>query len=101
MELAERITGRVADLTGEVELLRKQLADAEHELERLVIAGQVITQLIADDAAAGGEPGVAAPAWTPTPKTRSSSPAMRPPGPARRPPPSARPTRPCPLPARP
>ena len=62
MELAEQITGRVSDLTGEVELLRKQLADAEHELERLVTAGQVITQLIADDAAAGGEPGVAAPA---------------------------------------
>ena len=50
MELAERITGRVTELTGEVELLRKQLADAEHELERLVIAGQVITQLTADDA---------------------------------------------------
>jgi hypothetical protein len=44
MELAERITGRVTELTGEAELLRKQLADAEHELERLVIAGQVITQ---------------------------------------------------------
>jgi hypothetical protein len=29
MELTERITGRVAELTGEVELLRKQLADAE------------------------------------------------------------------------
>lgn len=29
MELAERITGRVAELTGEVELLRKQLADAD------------------------------------------------------------------------
>jgi post-segregation antitoxin (ccd killing protein) len=52
MELTERITGRVAELTGEVELLRKQLADAEHELDRLVIAGQVITQLTADDAAA-------------------------------------------------
>jgi hypothetical protein len=57
MELAERITGRVAELTGEVELLRKQLADAEHELERLGIAGQVIAQLTADDAAAAGEPG--------------------------------------------
>jgi hypothetical protein len=57
MELAERITGRVAELTGEVELLRKQLADAEHELERLVIAGQVITQLMTDDqAAVAGEP---------------------------------------------
>ena len=62
MELAERITGRVADLTGEVELLRKQLADAEHELDRLVIAGQVITQLTADDAAAAGEPRLAGPA---------------------------------------
>ncbi|HEY2262219.1 MAG TPA: hypothetical protein VGI96_06295 [Streptosporangiaceae bacterium] len=55
MELTERITGRVTELTGEVELLRKQLADAERELERLVIAGQVITQLTADDALAGGE----------------------------------------------
>jgi hypothetical protein len=62
MELAERITGRVAELTGEVELLRKQLADAEHEMERLVIAGQVITQLMADDAVAAGEPAAAGPA---------------------------------------
>jgi hypothetical protein len=45
----DRITGRRTELTGEVELLRKQLADAEHELERLVIAEQVITQLTADD----------------------------------------------------
>ncbi|MGP0022484.1 MAG: hypothetical protein ACLPKE_03850 [Streptosporangiaceae bacterium] len=60
MELTERITGRVTELTAEVELLRKQLADAEHELERLVIAGQVITQLTADDAASG--PGAAGPA---------------------------------------
>jgi hypothetical protein len=60
MELTERITGRVTELTAEVELLRKQLADAEHELERLVIAGQVITQLTADDTAGG--PGAAGPA---------------------------------------
>ena len=40
MELTERITGRVTELTAEAGLLRKQLADAEHELERLVIAGQ-------------------------------------------------------------
>ena len=60
MELAERITARVAELTAEAELLRKQLADAEHELERLEIAGQVITQLTADDA--GGEPAGAEPA---------------------------------------
>jgi len=62
MELAERITSRVTELTGEVEMLRKQLADAEHELERLVIAGQVITQLTADDAPAVGEPASAGPA---------------------------------------
>jgi hypothetical protein len=31
-----------------VELLRIQLANARHELERLVIAEQVITQLTAD-----------------------------------------------------
>jgi hypothetical protein len=56
MELTQRITSRVAELTGEVELLRKQLAEAEHELERLVIAGQVITQLTADDAASAAGP---------------------------------------------
>jgi hypothetical protein len=61
MELTERITSRIAELTGLAEALRKQLADAGHELERLVIAGQVITQLIADDPPAG-EPGAAPPA---------------------------------------
>jgi hypothetical protein len=55
MELTERITSRVSELTGEVELLRKQLADAGHELERLEIAGQVISQLTADDVAATSE----------------------------------------------
>jgi hypothetical protein len=53
MELTERITARVAELTSEAEVLRKQLADAEHELDRLVIAGQVITQLTAGDVLAG------------------------------------------------
>jgi hypothetical protein len=57
----DRIAGRRTELTGEVELLRKQLADAEHELERLVIAEQVITQLTADGTA-GGEPAGAGPA---------------------------------------
>jgi len=60
MELTERITARVAELTSDVELLRKQLGDAEHELERLVIAGQVIAQLTADDTA--GELAAAGPA---------------------------------------
>ncbi len=48
MKLTERTTGWVTELAGEVELLRRQLADAEHELERLEIAGRVITQLTAD-----------------------------------------------------
>jgi hypothetical protein len=60
MELAERIASRAAELAGEVEQLRKQLAGAEQELERLVIAGQVIAQLAADDAI--GEAGAAGPA---------------------------------------
>ena len=50
---------RVDYVPLEAELLRKQLADAEHELERLEIAGQVITQLMADDAAAAHEPATA------------------------------------------
>jgi hypothetical protein len=50
----DRIAGPRTELTGEVELLRKQLADAEHELEQLVIAEQVITQLTADGTAGGG-----------------------------------------------
>lgn len=41
--LLERITARVAELTGQVEQLRKQLADTEHELDRLVVAEQVVT----------------------------------------------------------
>jgi hypothetical protein len=60
MELTERITARVAELASEAELLRKQLGDAEHELERLVIASQVIAQLKADDTV--GEPAAAGPA---------------------------------------
>jgi hypothetical protein len=58
----DQIAGRRAELTSEVELLRKQLADAEHELDRLVIAEQVITQLTADGTGGGGEPAGARPA---------------------------------------
>jgi hypothetical protein len=56
MELTERITSRIAELTGEAGLLRKQLGDAER------VAGQVITQLTADDTRAADEPGIAGPA---------------------------------------
>ena len=58
----DQIASRRTELTGEVELLRKQLTDAEHELDRLVIAEQVITQLTADTTSAGGEPAGAGPA---------------------------------------
>jgi hypothetical protein len=61
MELTERIADRVTELAGEIEVLRKQLTDAGHELDRLVIAGQVITQLTAGPAPAG-EPAGAGPA---------------------------------------
>jgi hypothetical protein len=78
MELTERITARVAELTSDVELLRKQLGDAEHEMERLVIAGQVIAQLTADDTA--GEPAAGGPAQRGfgllvPPRSQASSPA--------------------------
>jgi hypothetical protein len=56
----DQIASRRTELTGEVGLLRKQLADAEHELDRLVIAEQVITQLTAG--ATGGEPAGTGPA---------------------------------------
>jgi len=63
MDLTERITSRATVLAGEVEALRKQLADAEHELGRLEITGQVIAQLMADDAdAASQEPAGTGPA---------------------------------------
>jgi hypothetical protein len=58
----DQIASRRTELTGEVELLRKQLTDAEHELDRLVIAEQVITQLTAGATAGGGEPAGAGPA---------------------------------------
>lgn len=44
---------RVTELTGEIEVLRKQFANAEHELDRPVMAGQVITQLTASCEVAG------------------------------------------------
>src|SRR5689334_979160 len=58
----DQIAARRTELTGEVEVLRKQLADAEHELDRLVIAEQVITQLTAGATTRGGEPAGAGPA---------------------------------------
>jgi hypothetical protein len=58
----DQIASRRTELTGEVELLRKQLTDAEHELDRLVIAEQVITQLTAGTTSAGSEPAGAGPA---------------------------------------
>jgi len=47
---------------GTVPVVPSRPPRIEIPLDRLVIAGQVITQLIADDAAAAGEPGVPCPA---------------------------------------
>ena len=76
MELTERITSRVTELNGEIEVLRKQLTDAEHELDRLVIAGQVITQLTADEqtAVVGGGPAQRGFALLVPPRSQASGP---------------------------
>ncbi len=70
MELTERITARAAELASEAELLRKQLADTEHELERLMIAGQVITQLTAEDPQANPRPAARQPGTVRRPRPR-------------------------------
>jgi hypothetical protein len=63
--------------------LRKQFADAEHELDRLMIAGQVITQLMTDEEAAAGEPAGAGPAQLGFGLLGSTRPGIRPGRPAR------------------
>lgn len=53
--ILERIGARRAYLAEQVELLGKQLTDAEAELARVVSAEQVVGQLLAEDEAAGEE----------------------------------------------
>ncbi|MCX4904835.1 hypothetical protein [Streptomyces sp. NBC_00878] len=53
--ILERIGARRAYLADQVELLGKQLTDAEAELARVVSAEQVVGQLPAEDEAAGEE----------------------------------------------
>jgi hypothetical protein len=51
--ILERIGARRAHLAEQVELLGKQLAEAEAELARVAAAEQVVAQLLAEDATAG------------------------------------------------
>lgn len=49
MSLLDQITECTGELTTRAEQLRKELADVEYELGRLETAGQVVTQLLAQD----------------------------------------------------
>jgi hypothetical protein len=46
--LLERIAARRAELTEQEQHLTKQLTDVQHELDRVSVAEQVITQLLAE-----------------------------------------------------
>ncbi|MFF3665797.1 hypothetical protein [Microtetraspora malaysiensis] len=46
--LLERIAARRAELADQAEHLTKQLADIRHELDRVSVAEQVITQMLAE-----------------------------------------------------
>lgn len=58
----QRISARRAYLAEQVELLGKQLTEAEAELARVVSAEQVVGQLLAEDEAAGEADGEGDPA---------------------------------------
>ncbi|MDP4502056.1 hypothetical protein [Nonomuraea turcica] len=49
MSLLERITTRRAELADQAQHLAKQLAEIEGELERMSVAEQVVTQMLAAD----------------------------------------------------
>ncbi|TMR92579.1 hypothetical protein [Nonomuraea basaltis] len=49
MSLLERITTRRAELSDQAQHLAKQLAEVEGELERMSVAEQVVTQMLAAD----------------------------------------------------
>ena len=53
MSLLERITERRAELSQEADRLRKQLGEAEQELEPMATAQQVVTRLTEEGGAAG------------------------------------------------
>jgi hypothetical protein len=46
--LLERIAARRAELTEQAQHLTKQLTDVQHELDRVSVAEQVITQMLAE-----------------------------------------------------
>jgi len=53
--LVDRIAGRRAELVGQAERLRKELAEVEAELERVATAEQVVAQLLAEPGELPGE----------------------------------------------
>jgi hypothetical protein len=48
LSLLERIAARRAELTEQAQHLTKQLADVQHELDRVSVAEQVVTQMLAE-----------------------------------------------------
>lgn len=56
---------REAELRGQVERLREQLAGLEHALARVVVARETYQELMITDAGGGLEPAVAGPAVVP------------------------------------
>ncbi|MFJ2034124.1 hypothetical protein [Streptosporangium sp. NPDC087985] len=53
--LLERITARRAELAEAAQHLTKQLTDVQHELERVSVAEQVVTQMLAEAEPCGGD----------------------------------------------
>lgn len=51
--LLERIAARRAELTEQAQHLTKQLTDVQHELDRVNVAEQVVTQMLAEPECAG------------------------------------------------
>jgi hypothetical protein len=66
--LLDRIAGRRAELIGQAERLRKELAEVEAELARMVTAEQVVAQLLTEagqDVGQGDHASSSAPQWAP------------------------------------
>lgn len=59
--LLERIAARHAEPADQAQHLTKQLADVQHELDRMIVAKQVITQMLAEIDPTGGDIPVQAP----------------------------------------
>ncbi len=69
MSLLEQITARRAELAELAHHLAKQLADVEHELDRVSVAEQVVTQMLATQEPTDPDPAQQAPVTPTTPPT--------------------------------